>query len=257
MAEKEKISAEVLQQQRLELAGIQMDSKELGKYIAEPDVMDWDTNPGTEAPRGYKRCGGCGAIKKLYMFNKNSGTKDGCTGTCKECQKKSARKSYQKTKKKRNYKKYYEENKEAKIAASKKYYAENKERLDAKHKEYLQTKKGKKVMQKARDKRMSALEANAGIPYTREMVIERDSYGGEYPICYLCGKPITDPKDIHLDHVIGVVIGGENGFNNVACTHSTCNLKKSKECTEVTTEMIQKIEDATDKYMQEHPDLFE
>lgn len=59
------------------------------------------------------------------------------------------------------------------------------------------------------------------------MVFERDGY-----VCHICGLP-TDPtkRRYHpmapeLDHVQPISRGGLHTLDNVACSHSMCNLAK-------------------------------
>ena len=238
-------------------AGIVMTETQQAQYIKSADILSAEAQGGGVSP-GYKRCGSCKEIKKFYLFNQNRSSKTNCTGNCKECQKQAAQKSYAKTKKSRNYKKYYAENREMKREHNKRYYANNKERLTEKHKAYRQTPAGKKAMSQAHATRQKSLKANAGIPYTRALVIDRDSVfiAQEHPICCLCFKPITDPTDLHMEHIIPVVIGGANCFTNVGCAHSTCNLSKSKDAHEITVEQVQTIADRAEVYIAAHPEHF-
>lgn len=245
---------------RVALAEIAMTDTQEREYLLLADDLG-EVARGVEVPLGYKRCGRCGHSKKFYLFNKNNGSKTYTSGNCKECQKEAAKKSYGKTKQKRNYKKYYQENKEIKQAHARKYYQENKEALKQKHKEYLQTRVGKKVMRKAHAKRRKALEANKGIPYTREMLIERDGVflGQSHPICYLCNEAIMDTSGagLHIDHVIPVVEGGLDCFTNVACTHSTCNLSREKDARELKTEQVEDIIQRAEAFIDTYPERFE
>lgn len=244
---------------RLEEAGMTPDGWEsLLAYLKSPDILD-KSKVAKSIPDGYKACGKCGKIKKFYLFNRNSSSKQNLSGNCKECQKQAAAKSYKKTKKKRNYKKYYEENKELKREHARKYYEANKEKIDARHREYVKSKKGKAVMQKAHAKRREALANNVGIPYDRQLVIDRDKMGKEFPICNICGKPIEDISGagLHIDHIVPVVQGGLDCFSNVACVHAKCNLTKTKDARDTTTEQVERIIERTDAYMDEHPEIFE
>lgn len=236
-------------QERLDLAHLTMSSDEFEQYYAMPEEME-----GAEVPKGYKKCNKCDKIKKLPLFNKNSSAKDGCTSQCKDCQKQNAHKSYAKNKHKKTYKSYYQKHKEAKREQSRKYYQEHKEELAKKHAAYRATTKGKRAMNKAHSKRAKSLKKNTGIPYTREMVIERDSHGGTEPICYLCGKPIHGTP--HLDHVIPVVMGGLDCFTNIACVHDICNLSKSKDAREITDEQVNALMRLSDEYIDQHRDKF-
>lgn len=237
---------------RLVESNIKLTEAEEREYVNAPDIMK--LAKGATVPTGYKRCHKCDTVKKLYLFNRNAQSKDLCTAQCKDCQKANAQKSYAHNKHKRTYKKYYQEHKEAKQEQSRKYYLEHKDEMRIKHAKYRNTPKGRKAMQKAHAKRAELLKAHTGIPYTRELVIDRDSHGGTEPICYLCGKPITGT--IHLDHVIPVVMGGIDCFTNVACVHDTCNLSKSKDGREITTEQVETLERESEQYMEEHPEDF-
>lgn len=59
-------------------------------------------------------------------------------------------------------------------------------------------------------------------------VIERD--GG---ICQLCGGEVGD-CDLHIDHIIPVVRGGQNELANLQVTHGSCNLSKGARMPEAT-----------------------
>lgn len=233
--------------------GIKMTETDQTKYLQMDDVLPPKAG---SIPCGYKRCTKCGVIKKIYLFNRNSQAKDGCTTQCKECQKNNAHKSYAKNKHKRNYKEYYQNNKAAKQAQSRQYYQDHKEEMAVKHAIYRNSKKGKKVMLKAHAKRAKALKENTGIPYTREMIIDRDCRGGTNPICYLCNHSIDDLGTIQLDHVIPVVIGGKDCFTNIACVHTKCNLSKSKDGREITTEQVETVIQLSEDYAETHQELF-
>lgn len=245
--------------ERVTLGGVVFDKEQRAEYLAAKDDLG-ASDKGVTLPLGYKRCGRCGHGKKFFLFNKNNGSKTNTSGNCKECQKTTAKTSYDKTKGKRNYKKYYQQNKEAKQAAARKYYEENKEAMTAKHKEYVNSKKGKKVMAKAHAKRRKSLANNAGVPYTREMVIERDStfLSLEYPVCYLCTKSIEDTsgKGLHLDHVVPVLLGGLDCFTNIASSHAVCNLKREKDARELTVDQIEGIKEVAARYIDANPDQF-
>ena len=231
--------------------------KDWSNYLNMPDDLG-EHNEGMAIPDGYKRCGRCQHVMKFYLFNRNSGAKTNTTGNCKACQKQSATKSYAKTKHKRDYKKYYRENKERKQAHSKKYYENNRDTLAKKHKEYHSSSTGKKVMRKAHAKRRALMAANQGIPWTRDLVIDRDKQGKEFPICYYCSKPIKDisGEHCHMDHVIPVVIEGKDCFTNVSSMHAACNLVKKKDASDITAIMIHSVRKLAEDYIDMHPDKF-
>ena len=248
-----------VQIERLNLANIQFNGEQLQKYLEMPDSLG-QFGEGKSVPNGYKKCGKCNEILKLYLFNKNSANKLCATGNCKQCQKDAAKKSYKKTKKKRNYKKYYEENKDIKREAARRYYAENKERITERHKEYRNAEAGKKAMAKAHKKRNELKKANAGIPYTREMIIHRDSefIQREKPVCWICGQEIQDISgaSLHLDHIVSINNGGLDCFSNIACTHKECNLRKEKDDRTLDAKAVMAIEDRSGAYMDAYPEKF-
>lgn len=239
---------------RLEEGQVYLTNEEIEQYKCAPDVLI--LKPGDVIPQGYKKCGHCGMYKKFYLFNRNRSTSTNCTGNCKECQKETSRKSYDKLKGTRDHKEYYAANREKKLSHSRQYYQENKDKVLAGQKKYHKTKKGQKAMKKSHAKRRYLLGKNAGIPYTTEMCIDRDKQGGDRPICVLCGKPILHDRDIHMEHLIPVVMGGKNCFTNVGCAHSLCNLQKSKDAREVTVEQVESLIERSELYMDAHPELF-
>jgi hypothetical protein len=243
---------------RLSEGGVQLQQDELDAYIDAPDALDEDAFSNDAIPLGYKRCGGCKQIKKFYLFNRNRGSRNNCSGNCKECQNTTAQKSYAKNKDKRDYKKYYEENKEMKREHGRQYYQRNRERVLERQKLYRQTEAGKEAMNRARANRKQTMKDNSGIPYTREIVIDRDSayINQEFPICCLCGEVITDLADVHMEHLVSIVIGGQDCFTNVACAHSQCNLRKSKDAREITVEQVETIEKRAENYINDHPEVF-
>lgn len=242
-----------VQREHLTIAQIEMTDEEFERYTHFPDAVKLT---GQLVPKGYKVCTGCRVCKKIALFNKNGMSKDGHTSRCKECQKTSAKKSYDRTKDQKKYKEYYQKHKEQKAAQSRAYYQAHKEELKKKHAQYRNTKAGKNAMQKAHAKRGATMKVSKGIPYTRELIVDRDRQGGTHPICYLCGKEIITPGALHLDHVIPVVLGGPDCFTNVACVHSTCNLTKTKDATEVSEEQVRALQQLSDAYMDTHRDKF-
>lgn len=241
---------------RLEEAQINLDAEEVLTYLEQPDVISEEETKLEVLPVGYKRCGKCKQVKKFYLFNRNLNSRINCTGNCKDCQKANARVSYDKNKGKRDYKKYYEEHKDLKREHGRSYYQRNRDKILAKHRDYRGTQEGKEAMNRAHVTRKKAMKTNVGIPYTREIVIERDKLGGEFPVCCLCGKFIENFADIHMEHLIPIRSGGADCFTNVACAHSKCNLEKTKDAEEITVEQVETIEKRAEQYIDEHPEHF-
>ena len=253
----EDIDLEQVQEGRLKLAGVELSPQGIQEYLKKPDSLG-EFQEGMDVPDGYKRCGRCKYILKFHLFNVNNSSKNKCTGNCKACQKSTAAASYERTKGKRDYKAYYADNKERKQAHGRAYYDKNKELILAKQKDYHQTKEGRKVMKKSHSKRRKLLANNKGIPYQREWVIDRDRDGcaEQFPTCYLCGDPIKHAREIQLDHVVPVVLGGKDCFTNIACTHELCNLRKEKDARKLSVAQVEYIIEKAERYIDEHPEIF-
>lgn len=241
------------QKQRLLNAHIYLQDDELITYYASPDQLPLTEN----VPVGYKKCGGCKSLKKLYMFNCNKDSKLNCSGNCKECQKVAASKSYIKTKDTRDYKAYYLANRDMKREHNKQYYQTHKDIILSKHHEYRQTTEGRQAMNQAHSLRKKSMKKNTGVPYTRELVIERDSIflGNDKPICCLCGK-LIELTDVHMEHLMPIALNGIDCFTNVGCAHSECNLRKSKDAHEITSEQVAILEERAVKFIDTYPDKF-
>lgn len=245
---------EEVQLTRLEEARVYLDPDDIRKYLDGPDMLELKV--GDKIPAGYKKCGRCGKYKKFYMFNRNKQVTNNCSGNCKDCQRSASKVHYATHKDTSKHRENYQANREARLERSRKYYQENKARIAEQQKEYHKSAKGKKVMKGAHAKRKYMLAKNAGIPYTLEMLIDRDKQGGELPVCILCGETIQHERDIHIEHLIPVVMGGADDFTNVGCAHQLCNLRKSKDAREVTTQQVSELIERSERYMDEHPDLF-
>lgn len=247
-------AVEEVQLTRLEEAGVFLDPEDIRKYLDGPDTLELKV--GDKIPAGYKKCGRCGKYKKFYLFNRNKQVSNKCSGNCKDCQRAASKAHYATHKNVAKHKENYQANREARLQRSREYYLKNKDRIAEQQKKYHQSAKGKKVMKGAHAKRKYMLAKNAGIPYTLDMLIERDKQGGEFPICILCGKPIEHQRDIHIEHLIPVVLGGADDFTNVGCAHQLCNLRKSKDAREITTDQVSELIERSECYMDEHPEQF-
>ena len=49
---------------------------------------------------------------------------------------------------------------------------------------------------------------------------------GEYPICVLCGKPITKIEELTTEHLMPLSKGGTSHDNNIEVAHFKCNQEK-------------------------------
>ena len=251
-----------IQKERIISGGVIMTPKEFEAYCAAPDIVGESAMIGGLPPPGYKRCGRCRRLMKFHMFNQNKASANNTSGNCKECQKLTSKAAYDKHKGTINYKEYYAVNKEKKLAANKKSYEKNKETRAAAHKAYRTSAKGRRVMKKAHSKRKAAMSLNAAIPWTKDLIIARDRIDIntgtqlEHPLCVLCGKPVTVDKDLHMEHLIPIVLGGADCFTNVGCAHTLCNLRKSKDAKEIEVEQVEELLMRSQFYIETHPEQF-
>jgi 5-methylcytosine-specific restriction endonuclease McrA len=51
-------------------------------------------------------------------------------------------------------------------------------------------------------------------------------------MCGICGGSVPE-EDVHIDHILPVLLGGRNYDNNLRVTHSVCNLRRPKRPTEL------------------------
>ena len=66
----------------------------------------------------------------------------------------------------------------------------------------------------------------------RREIFERDNY-----TCQYCG---ATEDSLHIDHIIPVIQGGKNGFENLVTAYASCNLKKhAKTPSEAGMELIE------------------
>lgn len=49
---------------------------------------------------------------------------------------------------------------------------------------------------------------------------------GKYPICFLCGQPVTNVEELSQDHLTPVSRGGHTVPSNIVIAHKRCNCKK-------------------------------
>ena len=62
---------------------------------------------------------------------------------------------------------------------------------------------------------------------TKEVVEPAVVYERDMGLCQLCGLPVG-PGELHIDHRIPLVSGGEHSYENCQTTHGACNYKKGR-----------------------------
>lgn len=60
-------------------------------------------------------------------------------------------------------------------------------------------------------------------PEVREFVCARDMWE-----CGICNEEVNE-NDLHIDHVVPVFLGGDEGVDNLRVTHRKCNLSRKYE----------------------------
>lgn len=79
-----------------------------------------------------------------------------------------------------------------------------------------------KKYESGRHRRRARLAKLPSIPYTRKEIYIRDK-----GICWLCGKKVLW-ENYHVDHKIPIIERGPDVPENVAVSHSWCNLTRKK-----------------------------
>jgi 5-methylcytosine-specific restriction endonuclease McrA len=180
----------------------------------------------------HKRCSTCGKFVPEDQFSTRKASPDGLAYSCKTCERATAAKSYERKQQKAKARDRYQANKEDYIERAKARYQENKEDIAAKQKEWRQSKKGKKLVNKASAVRRQRIidQTPGGRDYVAAEIIERDSVDGVC-ICQICGEPINiEAGDLQIDHIVGIAAGGSDTKDNVRCAHKLCNIKRPKDC---------------------------
>jgi hypothetical protein len=59
-----------------------------------------------------------------------------------------------------------------------------------------------------------------------------------------------------MEHLIPVILGGEDCFTNVGCSHKLCNLRKTKDAKEITVEQVEQLQQRSIDYMEANPEKF-
>ena len=131
-------------------------------------------------------------------------------------------------------KKHYENNKNTILKNAKDNYQSNKDIVRQYQQQYFKTEEGKEAIRRGARKRRARKKNTPASPYTENQVLE--IYGNT---CHLCGTEIDllaprqtgKPgwqKGLHIEHVIGIAMGGEDTIHNVKPSHAICNLSKKR-----------------------------
>ena len=144
------------------------------------------------------------------------------------------RKNVSRSYNKKYNKKHYENNRFEILNNAKNKYQVNKDSIRQYQSEYFRTENGKEAIRRGARKRRARKNSVMSLPYTEKQILE--TYGN---ICYLCGIEIdlSAPRQtgrpgwqngLHIEHVIGIAMGGEDTIHNVKPSHAICNLSKNR-----------------------------
>ena len=197
-----------------------------------------------------KECSKCGVVKPLDEYSKDVRAKDGRFGACKECEKirrakwesenaervKAVRHQYNLNNKdeiaaynQKHYKENHEYhiqrkrryNKEARdkiLPKKQKYYIDNREQELIRGKRWAQENPEKACQKTMRREALKRKNAVGKVDYTE--ILKRDGYN-----CHICGGEVAK-DDVHFDHIIPLSKGGAHSMDNIAVSHSRCNIVK-------------------------------
>lgn len=199
-----------------------------------------------------KPCNKCGEWKPKAEFYRDSASRDGYQGRCKQCSKQGRKewakdnpakiKDYRRedyAKHSENYKRrakeYRDNNPERAKAVDKKWREENKERKslndknyrllhrdrelhNAKHRAYVAAHPEKARVWCRRRRANKQAAGGGGISIADEQFIKSYTNG----TCSYCGKKAK----IEIDHVVAITKGGRDELDNAAPVCPTCNKKK-------------------------------
>lgn len=158
-----------------------------------------------------KLCKTCGIEKHLDEFSKNSKTKDGLQGKCKECNKSYLKQWSIDNPEKLKYS-YRNTNLDAKKEYNKKYMQDNKVERSKYIKDWVSNNRERKNAHTRRRRDASVLTAE-------EMVNMFDVYDNK---CFNCGST----EKLSLDHTIPFIMGFRLTLDN--CTVLCCSCNSSK-----------------------------
>lgn len=190
---------------------------------------------------GLKWCPKCEQWKPYSEFSRDRATKDGYRGRCKTCDKA----TYER-------RRANPEKREADHARQKRWYEANKERHRAKCRRNMQLLLAHDPdRQRQYDRKWYRKRGLASNRSYREA--NRDRFRGYWALrrarkrgaqietvdraaiiarddqtCYLCGRYLTDPDDITLDHVVPLSRGGAHAATNLRVACRECNFRKNR-----------------------------
>lgn len=181
---------------------------------AEYAEARWGAERATRAEARFRRLGAtskkctrCSADKPKSAFYKDDRRVDGLYSWCKSCFGSHSRSVYDPARASRLWVKFYatEEGRRATAERQRRWYAANPERA-------------REQVRRYQARKLAATVEKVDYP----KILERDGM-----VCHLCRGEIASLDDLHFDHVIPLVRGGEHSMSNIKPAHAACNLRKS------------------------------
>lgn len=196
-----------------------------------------------------KRCTKCGEYKELTDFYKRDNGKY-YRSSCKQCEIIAARKwNIENAERvKQNRHNVYINNRNQENEDSRKWKRENKKRANELSVLWYQNNQDKSIL-RSREYRKNnrdivnkktaiwfSKNKNKACEYTRKRnALKAESHVGvvcydeilrrDCGICHICNKPII--SNLHFDHIVPLSRGGTHSMDNIAISHSECNLRKN------------------------------
>jgi 5-methylcytosine-specific restriction endonuclease McrA len=202
---------------------------------------------------GVKRCAICGVLKPASEFHKNRYSKDGLKAYCRPCNcakakterdsnreaiaqrrrlvyasrveemraRDKARREREGEARRERKRLAYKANPEPMRSYVQRWRTERLEEVRRKAREYQKAHPDKQWARNA-TRRARVRNAPAVEKVDRRAIIERDR-----SVCGICGEAVA-PKDIHLDHIVPLFLGGTHTAENLRVTHRLCNLSRKR-----------------------------
>lgn len=210
-----------------------------------------------DTSQSIKRCTACGDEKPLTDFSPWKWSPDGLRPQCKECRAAYQREYRARTREERAAydRRYYEENRERILEQHREYYEANREQLTDWQNRYVEENAGQVAAYKhrhyeenreryaernrrwklanpdalkAKEAVRRALKRGAGGSFDAEDL--QAMYEDQGGLCAYCECELNG--DYHVDHMTPLIRGGSNGWENLAITCPTCNLRKNRKTVE-------------------------
>lgn len=177
-----------------------------------------------------KECRGCNEEKSLDEFWRMKASKDGRQPRCIKCQseRNAARKGQPTPESAREYKRdWHQRNKNQVVEKVAEWRENNLDRSreiarEGKRRRYHANPEVARTKSASYQATRRARKKGAGVV---EQIDRREVYERDGGICHICDTPV-EYDDMHLDHVIPLAKGGAHTHDNVATSHSKCNVRK-------------------------------